>query len=60
MPTNIYTHQDSNIWKTWVLMALFFSIIIILGWLVSMFYGDVSILYIAILLAVFMNIFSCL
>ena len=39
-------------------MALFFSIIIILGWLVSMFYGDVSILYIAILLAVFMNIFS--
>jgi len=58
MPTNIYTHQDSNIWKTWVLMALFFSIIIILGWLVSMFYGDVSILYIAILLAVFMNIFS--
>ena len=55
---NIYTHQDSNIWKTWVLMALFFSIIIILGWLVSMFYGDVSILYIAILLAVFMNIFS--
>lgn len=55
---NIYTHQDSNIWKTWVLMALFFSLIIILGWLVSMFYGDVSILYIAILLAVFMNVFS--
>ena len=39
-------------------MALFFSIIIILGWIVSMFYGDVSILYIAILLAVFMNVFS--
>ncbi|MDO8471122.1 MAG: M48 family metalloprotease [bacterium] len=58
MLMNIYTHQDSNIWKTWVLMALFFSLIIILGWLVSMFYGDVSILYIAILLAVFMNVFS--
>src|SRR3989338_10530776 len=58
MPTNIYTHQDSNIWKTWVLIALFFSSIIILGWIVSMFYGDVSILYIAILLAVFMNEFS--
>ncbi|MEK9171785.1 MAG: M48 family metalloprotease, partial [Patescibacteria group bacterium] len=55
---NIYTHQDSNIWKTWVLMALFFSLVIILGWLVSMFYDDVGILYIAILLAVFMNIFS--
>ena len=39
-------------------MALFFVIIIILGWLVSIFYGDTSILYIAILLAVFMNVFS--
>lgn len=39
-------------------MAFFFSLVIILGWLVSMFYGDVSILYLAILLAIFMNVFS--
>ncbi|KKT96340.1 MAG: Protease HtpX-like protein [Parcubacteria group bacterium GW2011_GWA2_45_15] len=58
MSANIYTHQDSNIWKTWILMALFFVIVIILGWLISIFYGNTSILYIAVLLAVFMNVFS--
>ena len=39
-------------------MALFFVIVIILGWLISIFYGNTSILYIAVLLAVFMNVFS--
>lgn len=56
--TNLYTHQDSNIWKTWVLMTLFFSLVIILGWLISNFYNNTAILYIAVLLAVLMNIFS--
>ncbi len=55
---NLYTHQDSNVWKTWVLMVLFFSIIIALGWLFSYFYNDTIILYIAIFFAIFMNIFS--
>ena len=55
---NLYTHQDSNIWKTWVLMALFFSLVIILGWFISNFYNDQAILYIAIFLAIFINIFS--
>ena len=39
-------------------MALFFVIVIILGWFLSIFYGNTSILYIAVLLAVFMNVFS--
>lgn len=39
-------------------MALFFSLVIILGWFVSVFYGNANILYIAILIAVFMNVFS--
>src|SRR3990167_7124028 len=55
---NIYTHQDSNIWKTWALMALFFSFIILLGWAFSYYYGDVLILYVAVFFAVFLNIFS--
>src|SRR3989338_5179033 len=55
---NLYTHQDSNIWKTWVLMTLFFSLIIALGWAISLFYNDVSILYIAVFFAIFANIFS--
>ncbi len=58
MSVNIYTHQDSNIWKTWVLMAVFFSLIIIFGWIFSYFYGDTFILYIAVFFAIFMNIFS--
>jgi len=55
---NLYTHQDSNIWKTWVLMTLFFSLIIALGWAISLFYNDVTILYIAVFVAIFANIFS--
>ena len=56
--TNLYTHQDSNIWKTWGLMGLFFSLIIGLGWFFSYFYNDVAILYVAVFIAIFMNIFS--
>lgn len=56
--TNIYTHQDENIWKTWGLMALFFSVIVIFGWFFSYLYGSTVVLYIALVFAVFMNIFS--
>lgn len=58
MSANIYTHQDSNIWKTWSLMTVFFCLVIFLGWLFSYFYNDVLILYLAVFLAIFMNIFS--
>ena len=58
MPTNIYTHQDENIWKTWGLMALFFSLVVTLGWFFSYFYVDTTILYVAVFMAIFMNIFS--
>src|SRR3989344_2678804 len=58
MSANIYTHQDSNIWKTWTLMALFFFLVIILGWFISNFYNNTAILYIDVLLAILMNIFS--
>lgn len=55
---NLYTHQDSNIFKTWLLLGLFFSLIIALGWTISIFYNDVSILYLAVFIAIFTNIFS--
>ncbi len=55
---NLYTHRDRNIWKTWVLMSLFFSLVIIFGWLISNFYSNTGIFYVAIFFAVFMNIFS--
>lgn len=56
--SNLYTHQDKNIWKTWGLMTLFFILIIALGYAVAYYYGDSSILYFAIILAVLMNFLS--
>jgi heat shock protein HtpX len=55
---NLYSHQDSNIRKTWLFMAMFFVVVIGLGWFFSYVYNDVSILYIAVIFSVGMNIFG--
>jgi heat shock protein HtpX len=55
---NLYTHKDSNIAKTWALMGLFFALIVFLGWGISYYYNDPTILYIAFFFAFFLNIFS--
>ncbi len=54
----LYTHQGSNIAKTWFLMAMFFAIVIAIGYAVSWYLGDSSILYIAIIFALVMNVGS--
>lgn len=54
----LYTHQSSNIAKTWLLMAMFLVLIIAVGWGVSLYFGDPLIMYIAIVFALFMNVFS--
>lgn len=58
MASNLYSHQAQNVTKTWVLMALFFAVVILLGWFVSVYYGNPSILYIFIIFSIVMNIFS--
>lgn len=55
---NIYTHQDSNIRKTWFLMAGFLIVVIGIGWAFSWYVGSPIILYVVVALALFMNIFS--
>lgn len=55
---NIYTHQDSNIAKTWIIMGLFFAVVVSLGWFFSYVYGNTIILYVAVLFSVGMNIIS--
>lgn len=45
MTANLYTHQDSNVRKTWVLMAGAFVLLIGFGWVISQVYGDPAILY---------------
>ncbi len=54
----LYTNKESNIRKTWFLMAGFLIVIIGLGYAFSYIYGDPAILYFAIIFSLAMNIFS--
>lgn len=58
MSSNFYTHQSQNIAKTWILMTLFFVLIIAIGWFVSFYYDDPSILFFAVIFSIVMNIVS--
>lgn len=52
----LYTHKDSNIRKTWLLMASFLAGIILLGWFISLYLDSPEILYIAVIFALVMNV----
>lgn len=54
----LYTHQDENIAKTWVLMFVFFCVVIAIGWAVSFYFNNPAVLVIAVIFAVVMNITS--
>jgi len=54
----LYTQVSHNIAKTWVLMALFFGVVIAIGFVFSQVYGDPGFLYIAVIFSVAMNIAS--
>lgn len=54
----LYTHQDSNIAKTWLLMFLFAVVVIGLGWFFGFQLNNPAILPIAVIIAVMMNVGS--
>jgi heat shock protein HtpX len=54
----LYTHKDENIGKTWTLMFVFLCLVIALGWAISWYLNSPGILYIAVLLALVMNVVS--
>lgn len=54
----LYTHKDANIRKTFFLMAMFFVVVIAVGWGVSWYFGSPIILYIAVFFALIMNVTS--
>src|SRR3989344_2632776 len=54
----LYTHQRSNIRKTWFLMAIFLIVVIAIGWVFSAVYNQPVILYGAVIFSILMNIFS--
>jgi heat shock protein HtpX len=54
----IYTQQSKNIRKTWFLMAIFFAMVVAIGYFLNWYYNDQSLLYISIFIALFMNFTS--
>ena len=54
----LYTQQDSNIRKTWLMMGSFLVMVIAVGYAVSWYLDDVNILYIAVVFALLMNVGS--
>jgi len=58
MAANLYTHQDGNVAKTWLLMSLFFVLIMMIGWFASWYLQDSAVLYIAVFVSIGMNIAS--
>ncbi len=55
---SLYTHQSQNIWKTWVLMTLFFVVVIAVGWALSYLYNAPELLFFAVVVSIVMNIAS--
>ena len=55
---NLYQHKDSNIRKTWLLMAVFFGVVIAVGWIFSQVYQSPGILYFAVFFSILMNVIS--
>jgi heat shock protein HtpX len=54
----LYTHQTENVTKTWVFLAVFFVLVIGLGWVFGRAYHNPSIIYIAFALSLIMNVGS--
>jgi heat shock protein HtpX len=53
---SLYTHESQNIFRTWLLMGTFLIIVILVGWVVSLYFDNSSILYIAVAVALVSNI----
>ena len=54
----LYTHQTSNIAKTWILMTVFLVMVIAIGYGASWYMGNSYILYGAVIFAFGMNFYS--
>lgn len=54
----LYTNQSKNITKTWLLVGVFLAIVLGLGYFLSVYYDNPSILVIAFIFSLVMNITS--
>lgn len=55
---NLYAQRTSNIRRTWALVLGFLVVVIAVGYAVSVYYGNPSILYIAVFMAVATNFYA--
>lgn len=55
---NLYEQRSSNIRKTWALVLGFLVVVIAVGYVISWYYNNPSILYIAVILAVGTNFYA--
>jgi heat shock protein HtpX len=53
---SLYTQQGKNVFRTWLLMFVFLVLVSLVGWIASLYYGDASFLYVAVGIALVMNI----
>jgi heat shock protein HtpX len=56
--STLYTQKDSNIRRTYFLMAMFLALVIAIGYAASWYLGDSIILYVAVIFALVMNVGS--
>ena len=54
----LYTQQDKNVRRTWLLMTTFLVMIVGIGFIFSQIYGNPNILYFFFAFALFMNLYS--
>lgn len=56
--TNLYTYQSANIRRTWILFAVFFVVVVGIGYVFSYVYDDYSILIFAVIFSVVYSLIS--
>lgn len=55
---DLYAQRSSNIRRTWALIVGFLIVVIAVGYAISWYYGNPSILYIAVLIAIATNFYA--
>ena len=55
---SLYTHKAANIRKTWLIFALFLIVVIAIGWVFAQIYGEPTVLIVAVIFSIFMNVLA--
>ena len=55
---NLYTQQDSNIRKSWLIIIFFITFVSVIGWVLSYLYSASWIFYVAVGIAIVQSIFA--